>query len=381
MRRLYIYAATFLVAATTNSFLSSCSNEDIIEQGNELTTSNVITKHVVFTVKGDSIAPEAASDKNSRFTITLPESGRGKIVYTFEEGEVMSAFTEDDNGHYIENTLKCKKAYDNGNAQFEGDIQYTKDKPTVYLWLGNQQDFRKTNSLIYLGDMAKKMPDGWVFDDDNPDDPNDPEYKAPEKKFAGITFSTNGVKWRETPVNLYQYGTTTMNEKGTFDRIQLNMVTSFVTIKFDEALVDNFLSGENYNIHITCDANNDAKAGFIQKPYFNFKAKELELFSSKDSYSNNYYKTITITKEAVEKIIEDYNGLLSFPLLVGNYPNFKISIDTEAFQEAYHWESTPWSFSTIIGAPTKVDDDDTNTFSSNRNFYFGTVNLQPVNAR
>lgn len=377
MRSFYVYAAAVVVAAISSNLLSSCSNDDLTSELEETGKEKVLTKHVVMGVKGDSIVPTRASDKNSRFTITLPESGIGTVKYRFSKGEEMSAFTKV-NGKYIENKMTCTSTDSiTGNAKFEGDLQYTESNRAVYLWLGSHADFYG-DEFIYIGlgdygyQTLKKI------------------FPGSLKGYAGLMFDSTKPSgypyWPDNPPKyFYQYGKSIIPNDNTPLSIELNMVTTLATIKVDTSMLDKMMNSTVYEFTIKSDASYGTKTGFPERPYFNFETGEV---LTDDYYRTYYYDDhqtsykfgiYNFTKDDIEDIIKNYNGLISIPLLPGYYKNFTISLETTRMgNKRFQWHSTPWSFSTVIGAPKDVDDKANHVFSSNRNFFFGTIDLQPV---
>lgn len=358
----------------------ACSNDDFFERNDNLGSNRIITKYVTINVKGGSSLLIRASNRQSRFNVTLPKTGIGKISYNFVKGEKMSAFTKVGK-LYRENILTCISVDTiTGRANFEGNLEYNENDRDVYYWLGGHEDFWGDN-FIYLG-----VGDGEDYGMYNSLLPRSLEgYGGDHFNSGGQYIQQDGptISWTvSTPRCLFQYGRSVIPLDKNQLSVELNMVTSFATIKIDDTIISKMISDEPQSLYVYSDASSENKIGFVEHSWFNFLTGEIG--SNNNSYITNYYPNAYLgiyhfKKHDLRDILKYHNGLISIPLLPGNYKNFKISFRMNTMgNKNYQWSSTPWTFSTVIGDPEKVDDPNNQVYSSNRNFFLGTVDLQEV---
>lgn len=337
MRRLVLSVAALVAAVVFAGVLVGCSNSGL--DSNEVSNVKILTKRVKLSVGSDSLIPTRASDKQSRFETILPQGGVGTIKYRFKKGEVLYAFTKIAGDKFQKSDLTCTEVDSvTGKASFEGDLKYTEGNEDVYLWLGNYRDWGGTNVLAL-----------------NPSTVLSPLLDP----YKGLIIDSYGY-------DICQYGKTTVTSLDKGFGIQLNMVTSLATMKIDDSILNAVEKDDNYYAKVQLDLSD-----VFYFRYFNFETGDA---------INDEFRSLTsfLSKSELRSIINYYNGLISYPLPLGNHPYFKITATSSAFMKNFKWESKPFTFTTVIGKPSEVDDPANHIYSANRNFFFGTVDMQEV---
>lgn len=337
MRRLVLSVAALVAAVVFAGVLAGCSNSDL--DSNEVSNVKILTKHVKLIVGSDSLIPTRASDKQSRFETILPPGGVGTIKYRFTKGEILHAFTKIAGDKFQKSDLTCTEVDSvTGKASFEGDLKYTEENQDVYLWLGNYRDWGGTNVLALNYDYVSPTP------------------------FYGQNLGS-GVYGTD---NAYaQYGRTTISSIDKSLNIPINMVAALATIKVNENILNALEYGNDskHNLNLSFSAP-------LTIMYFNLESGNVLTY--------NFSQTVYMQKYQIADIINNYQGLISFVLPIKSYSNFQITATSSAFMKNFKWESKPFTFRTVIGKPSEVDDPANHVYSANRNFFFGTVDMQEV---
>lgn len=336
MRRLVLSVAALVAAVVFAGVLAGCSNSGL--DSNEVSNVKILTKHVKLIVGSDSLIPTRASDKQSRFETILPPGGVGTIKYRFTKGEILHAFTKIAGDKFQKSDLTCTEVDSvTGKASFEGDLKYTEENQDVYLWLGNYRDWGGTNVLALNPGI---------------------NISAILDPYKGRIIDSDGY-------SVCQYGKTTVTSLNKGFGIQLNMVTSLATMKIDDSILNAVEEGGDYSTTVHLDVSDVSNLR-----YFNFETGE--------AINEFGILASVLSKSELKSIINDYNGLISYPISLGNHPYFKITATSSAFMKNFKWESKPFTFRTVIGKPSEVDDPANHVYSANRNFFFGTVDMQEV---
>lgn len=331
---------TLLLALLFAGFITSCSSDEDETIPSE---EKVLTKHITMNVNSDSIRTTRVGNQ-SRFEVDLPENGHGYLSYSFQIGDTLHALTKI-NGKYHDSPLICTKVdYDNlsQSATFEGDIQYSEANKTVYLFLGHYLALR--NNLLYLGERYK------IFNFNN--DSNNPPIN-----FNQIT----NAPW------LYLYGRTHIEDSSSTLSASLDMLTSFITVTVPQNII-NELDYYGVGVFLASKKNDQYKVGFPDGDiFFNIETAKIEATSYNTEFSFSADKNSLIQSD----------GTMNIPLLPGNYKVCTCMVDYGERE----WQSNSATFSTVVGKDegsyykiqTQYGIWSFPQYSSNRNFFFGTV--------
>lgn len=358
-----IIAALLFVSG---SWFTSCSNEVVNDE-----ETKKQDKQIVIRVKTNDIS-WTSLDPKTRFTQTLPNGGNGKPLYAFEIGDELDAYIDSDyvfgSGNFSYVPFKCVEI---------------KEEYAIFVGSGNAYDFY-ANTL----NKSKDTPLYFTL--------SSPTHKLADLKTGLLPLApvNNDDYYIGTQLKTYgsgDYGNTFLygkakglvnvdgenNPTSMWNDVELNMVRSYATIKLSEETLSTVMSGENLLIEIENDNN-----VFYGQGYWTDKAPvslDIKTGMVKEydyEYENKVKRnSFLVYSNALEDIINNYDGLISLPLYPGEYKNLKITVSTRAFMKDYTWSSNPVSFSVVIGSPSKVDDPANSVYSANRNFFFGNVTL------
>lgn len=327
---------TLLLALLFAGFITSCSSDEDETIPSE---EKVLTKHITMNVNSDSIRTTRVGNQ-SRFEVHLPGDGHGYLSYSFQIGDTLHALTKI-NGKYHDSPLICTNVYnDNSSATFEGDIQYSEANKAVILFLGHYLTLR--NNLLYLGERDKIF----NFNHDSYDPP--------------INFNQiSNAPW------LYLYGTSSIEDSLSTLYGSLNMVTSFITVKVPQKIIDE-LDGGGVFYEVHSSKNKQANIGFPDGDiFFNIETAEIEATS---------YNTVVYLGYVSGTSLIESDGMINLPLLPGNY---QVCTWYVYYGEEI-WQSKCATFSTFVGSGSYYQETQSRSvyftqYSSNRNFFFGTV--------
>lgn len=317
-------------------------------------------------------------DKHSRFIQRLPESGNGQLSYSFSK----------------EDTLILVAKYKRGNP----GVGSTDEYPPILL--GHGTLFYKGNNLFSgLSDTDVYPEEFWGDSIYCYIARASSSYYTLETGLIGLTESNSSyyvgtelknLKNNDTR-NSYLYGVSKNIANtywDTFDHplsFDLDMARSYATIKLNENALSNILPSHNVKFSLDCDNKENSglfpqytKTVTIQGNNYTVPPAQLDLRTGKvqgftrdsEHESHNEY---SMTREELANIINNYDGLISFPIYPGEFKNLRITISTDAFMKEYTWKSNSATFSLVIGYPNSVDDFSKNIYSANRNFFFGNV--------
>lgn len=273
---------TLLLALLFAGFITSCSSDEDETIPSE---EKVLTKHITMNVNSDSIRTTRVGNQ-SRFGVYLPENGHGYLSYYFQKGDTLHALTKI-NGKYHDSPLICTKVsnddiYQSNNATFEGEIQYSEANKTVYLFLGHY--LALGNNLLYLGDSYK------IFDYNSY-----PPYN-----------------WIPNAPWLYLYGKSYIEDSLSTLSASLNMLTSFITVKVPDKIIDELSDQEYVSCELWCIKNEQYKMGFPEGDiFFNIETAKIE--------ATSYYSALGNVASADKSRLSNNNGIINIPLLPGNY--------------------------------------------------------------
>lgn len=326
---------TLLLALLFAGFITSCSSDEDETIPSE---EKVLTKHITMNVNSDSIRTTRVGNQ-SRFGVDLPENGHGYLSYYFQIGDTLHALTKI-NGKYHDSPLICTKVsnddiYQSNNATFEGEIQYSEANKTVYLFLGHY--LALGNNLLYLGDSYK------IFDYNSY-----PPYN-----------------WIPNAPWLYLYGKSYIEDSLSTLSASLNMLTSFITVKVPQKIIDE-LDGGGVFYEVHSSKNKQANIGFPDGDiFFNIETAEIEATS---------YNTVGYLGYVSGTSLIESDGMINLPLLPGNY---QVCTWYVYYGEEI-WQSKCATFSTFVGSGSYYQETQSRSvyfpqYSSNRNFFFGTV--------
>lgn len=314
-------------------------------------------------------------DKHSRFIQRLPESGNGQLSYSFSKDDELTL------------TTKFKET---------PDLPNTSEFPPSLLVLSHL--VYKGNSLFSGYSILDFLPEEFGGDSIYAYILNNYSYYVEETALMGLTESNSsyyvGTKLKNLENNdttnsyLYgvsiEYGYPSTDINGSLD-VNLNMARSYATIKLDENVLSNILPSHNVKFSLDCDNTENSglfpqytKTVTIHGNDYTVPPAQLDLRTGKvqgftrdsEHESHNEY---SMTREQLANIINNYDGLISFPIYPGEFKNLRITISTDAFMKEYRWTSNSATFSLVIGDPYYVDDFSKNIYSANRNFFFGNV--------
>lgn len=315
-------------------------------------------------------------DKHSRFIQKLPESGNGRLSYSFSKEDILTLTTKyrvvPDGPHYSNppSLLGMGQLVYKGNDLFSGiattDL-YTDEfyGDSIYFYIGPSDTsgyieqtalmgLTESNSSYYVGTELKDL--------ENNDTKNSYLYD--------VSNNIANPYWDTFNHQLY---------------VSLNMARSYATIKLNEKVLSNILPSHNVKFSLDCDNTENSglfpqytKTVTIDGTNYTVPPAQLDLRTGKvqgftrdsEHESHNEY---SMTREELANIINNYDGLISFPIYPGEFKNLRITISTDAFMKEYTWKSNSATFSLVIGDPYYVDDFSKNIYSANRNFFFGNV--------
>lgn len=317
-------------------------------------------------------------DKHSRFIQTLPESGNGQLSYSFSMEDRLSLTAKFKKGRPDSSTSLNPPTLDTvGALEYNGnDIFSGITVPDIY-----PEEFWGDSIYIY------STTDDWI------------EYYTLETGLIKLTESNSSYYVGSELKNLvnndtknsYLYGVDENTANPYWDTfnhqlyVSLNMARSYATIKLDEKVLSNILPSHNVKFSLDCDNTENSglfpqytKTVTIHGNDYTVPPAQLDLRTGKvqgftrdsEHESHNEY---SMTREQLANIINNYDGLISFPIYPGEFKNLRITISTDAFMKEYRWTSNSATFSLVIGDPYYVDDFSKNIYSANRNFFFGNV--------
>lgn len=317
-------------------------------------------------------------DKHSRFIQKLPESGNGHLSYSFSKEDTLILVSKykrgkpglGSNDSYPPILLGHGRLFYEGDNLFSGlsDTDIVPEEfygDSIYCYIARESSvyytletgligLTESNSSYYVGTELKNLKN------------ND----ARNSYLYDVSNNIANPYWDTFNHQLY---------------VDLNMARSYATIKLDENVLSNILPSHNVKFSLNCDNKENSglfpqytKTVTIHGNNYTVPPAQLDLRTGKvqgftrdsEHESHNEY---SMTREELANIINNYDGLISFPIYPGEFKNLRITISTDAFMKEYTWKSNSATFSLVIGSPNYVDDFSKNIYSANRNFFFGNV--------